>query len=203
MKIERWHDLMHSLGLPASDATFHALDAAYREPQRRYHTTLHLDDCLAQFDSLGAQAEYPDAIELALWFHDAVYLPYKGGNEEKSAEWASRFLKEAGADAATIARIRDMILATRHDAVAADRDTAILIDIDLSILGADRDRFDAFEKEVRAEYRWVPRPLYCRERKKILKSFLQRDRIFSTDAFHGRFESAARENLVRAIDALK
>ena len=203
MKIERWNGLMQSLGLPASEATFHALDAAYRESHRHYHTTQHIDDCLAQFDLLRSQADHPDSIELALWFHDAIYLPYKGGNEEKSAEWAARFLEEAGADEGTIARVRDLILATRHEVVATDGDTAILIDIDLSILGADRSRYDAFEKDVRAEYRWVPRLLYRRERRKILESFLQRERIFMTDDFHHRYESTARENIGGAIRALK
>lgn len=203
MKIERWNGLMRSLGLPASEATFRALDTAYREPHRQYHTTQHIDDCLAQFDLLRTQADHPDTIELALWFHDAVYLPYKSGNEEKSAEWASRFLEAAGADAATIVRVRDLILATRHEVVATDRDTAILIDVDLSVLGADRDRYDAFEKNVRREYRWVPRPLYRRERRKILESFLQRERIFMTDDFCRRYESTARENIARAIHALK
>lgn len=202
MNPDRWTALMRSLGLPASEATFAALDAAYREPHRRYHTTRHIDDCLAQFDLLRGQAEAPDAIELALWFHDAIYDPYRSGSEERSADWAARFLDEAGAAPVLAQRVRELILATRHEAAASDADTAILIDVDLSILGADRARYDAFEKDVRAEYRWVPRPLFRRERRKILASFLQRERIFLTPAFHARYEMAARDNLARAIHAL-
>jgi len=202
MNRARWTTLMNALGLPASDATFAALDAAYREPHRHYHTTRHIDDCLAQFDLLRAQADAPDAIELALWFHDAVYDPYRSGNEERSADWAVRFLDEAGATPVLARRVRELILATRHEAVASDADTAILIDVDLSILGADCARYDAFEKDVRAEYRWVPRPLFRRERRKILASFLQRERIFLTPEFHARYEAVARANLDRAIRAL-
>ena len=199
MNIDRWTALMRALGLPDSASTYNQLAEAYREPQRHYHTTRHIEDCLAKLDLLRAQANRPDEIELALWFHDAVYLPYKSGNEEKSAEWAERFLGEAEATENLRVRTRELILATRHDAVATDRDTAILIDVDLSILGADRERYDAFEKDVRKEYRWVPRPLYRRERRKILASFLARERIFRTNEFFERYEARAGANLDRAI----
>lgn len=203
MNQNRWQALMRLLGLPRSETTYIALEKAYCEPQRHYHTTNHIDDCLRHFDLLRAGIEQPEVVELALWFHDAIYLPYKSGNEEKSAEWAATFLADAGSDEDLIARIRELILATRHDAVAKDRDTAILIDVDLSILGADHDRYDAFERDVRKEYRWIPRILYRRERRKILQSFRQRDRIFMTDAFFERYETHARDNLDRAIHALE
>ena len=199
MNIDRWTALMTSLGLPASPATYTQLVEAYREPHRHYHTTRHIEDCFTKLDQLRALAVRPEEIELALWFHDGVYLPYKSGNEEKSAEWAASFLGEAGASGKLIARIRELILATRHDAIANDHDTAILIDVDLSILGADRERYDAFEKDVRKEYRWVPRSLYRRERRRILASFLGRERIFMTDGFFERYEAQARGNLDRAI----
>ncbi|HEY2344611.1 MAG TPA: N-methyl-D-aspartate receptor NMDAR2C subunit [Xanthomonadaceae bacterium] len=202
MNLGRWQALLHSLDLREDAATFHALETAYREPHRHYHCERHIDDCLEQLDALRAQAGQPGAIELALWFHDAVYQPYRSGNEERSAGWASRFLAESGADGALSARVRELILATRHEAIATDPDTAILIDVDLSILGAGRERYDAFESDVRAEYRWVPRPLYRRERRRILESFLHRERIFLTDDFHERYESSARDNLKRAIGAL-
>jgi predicted metal-dependent HD superfamily phosphohydrolase len=203
MNIQRWYNLMHALGLPGGTATYAELDKAYREPHRHYHTTRHLQDCLAKFDLLRPQATRPDEIELALWFHDAVYLPYRSGNEEKSADWAVRFLADAGAGEDVAARVRELILATRHDAIATDHDSAILVDVDLSILGADRERYDAFEADVRKEYRWVPRALYRRERRKILGSFLQRERIFVTADFCARYEAQARHNLERAIRELR
>jgi len=202
MDAARWDALMRSLDLPLDVATHAALVAAYREPHRHYHTARHIDDCLEKFDTLRDQAAQPDAVELALWFHDAIYDPYKSGNEERSADWAVAFLGGAGASPALAARVRELILATRHEAVAADRDTAILIDVDLSILGADEERYDRFEREVRKEYRWVPRPLFRRERRRILTSFLARERIYATDAFHRRYEEPARANLARAIRAL-
>ena len=203
MNRDRWKMLMHELGFPASEETFDALETAYREPHRRYHTTEHIDDCLAKFDLLRSQADAPPAIELALWFHDAVYKPYKSRNEEKSAVWATRFLASAGSTEGFVAQIRNLILATCHDAVATGCDAAILVDVDLSILGSESSRYDTFEKQVREEYRWIPGAVYRRERRKILRSFLERDRIFMTQMFFNRYESMARDNLNAAIRALK
>lgn len=190
---------MQALALPDGEPTYAALIDAYREPHRHYHTTRHIEDCLSKFDLLRAQASRPDEIELALWFHDAIYRPYRPRNEEKSAEWAARFLAEAGAGDDLVARVRDFILVTRHEAVAADRDAAIVIDVDLSILGTCAEHYQRFEQQVRSEYRWVPGVIYRRERRKILGQFLARDRIFTTDEFFSRYEARARMNIEGAI----
>jgi predicted metal-dependent HD superfamily phosphohydrolase len=203
MNAARWKMLMNALAFPASEATFDAIEKAYCEPHRRYHTTQHIDDCLVQFDLLRMQADAPAAIELSLWFHDAVYNPYKSRNEEKSADWAARFLVGVEAAEDFIVRIRSLILATRHEVVATDNDAAILVDVDLSILGSDNTRYDAFERQVREEYRWVPSMVYRRERRKILESFMMRDRIYRTRTFFDLYESIARNNLDAAIRDLK
>lgn len=195
----RWTQLMQALELPLSESTYAKLVDAYREPHRHYHTTLHIEDCLSKLDQLRARASRPDEIELAIWFHDAIYQPYKSRNEEKSADWAARFLGEIGASEGLIARVRDLILATRHEAVATDRDSAILIDVDLWILGSDAGHFLQFEQQVRSEYRWIPGVIYRRERRKILGQFLARDRIFTTDEFFSRYEARARMNIEEAI----
>jgi predicted metal-dependent HD superfamily phosphohydrolase len=105
-------------------------------------------------------------------------------------------------DAARVRRVHDLIMATTHDAIANDPDTALLIDIDLSILGADPDVFDRFERNVRKEYWWVPGPLFRQTRAKILQSFLDRPSVYATAGFRERLEDAARRNLAAAIAAL-
>lgn len=195
MTPDRWQTLMRRLGLAANEATFAALLAAYRQPHRHYHTPRHIADCLQQFDALRHEAEQPNAIELAIWFHDAIYDPYRSDNEQASADWAMRFLRENDLPAALQGRVVALILATRHDAIATDRDTAILIDIDLSILGSAADAYDTYRQAVRREYRWVPGPLFRRSRRAVLESFLRRERIFLTDQFHASHEARARDNI--------
>ena len=193
---------MSALGLGACRATFDALVAAYQEPQRRYHGAAHIAACLALLDEVRNLAEEPAEVELALWFHDAVYKTRAFDNEAKSADWAERFLAEAGADPAVAERVRDHILATRHAAEPAAGDTALTVDIDLSILGRPPETFDAFDRAIREEYAWVPGFLYRRKRAEVLQGFLDRPAIYITPALQERFEAQARANLERALGRL-
>jgi len=123
-----------------------------------YHTLQHLEECLALFDELRDQAQHPLEVELALWFHDAVYDLRAHDNEACSARWAEAALTTAGLPPQSIRRIRDLIMATCHGASpasSANPDTALLTDIDLAILGAPTARFADHERRIRAEYAWV------------------------------------------------
>jgi predicted metal-dependent HD superfamily phosphohydrolase len=93
-------------------------------------------------------------------------------------------------------------MATRHDAVPGDIDAQVLVDIDLSILGAEEKRFDEYERQVREEYGWVPEPIYRDKRKAILESFLARATIYNTARFIERYEPRARANLARSLARL-
>jgi predicted metal-dependent HD superfamily phosphohydrolase len=196
---ERWTALMGRLGLGENPDTFERLHAAYSEKHRHYHTSAHIDQCLAELDRTRQLAQEPDEVEVALWFHDAIYATRSSKNEAKSARWASEFLAKNGVDPARVGRIRDLILATVHAAPARDLDALLLVDIDLSILGADRDTYGRFEENVRKEYSWVPSLLFRRTRAGILRSFLDRPSIYGTEYFRDRLEAPARENLRLAI----
>ena len=178
-------------------ALFAQLKAAYAEPQRHYHTLQHLGECLAAFDNVRTRAEHPHEVELALWFHDAIYDVKGHENEQRSADWARDALRDAGVDSTSAQRVHDLIMATRHTAVPSGRDEPLLIDIDLAILGAERPRFDEYEQQIRKEYAYVPGFLFRRKRREILKGFLDRPAIYSTPWFHDALEAKARDNLRR------
>jgi predicted metal-dependent HD superfamily phosphohydrolase len=206
MTLTRWNQLIEAVHLLPSQHTqdtFVALTNAYSEPHRYYHNVSHIQDCLDKLDCLRGNAIEPALIEIALWFHDAIYEPLKSANEIKSAAWACQFLKQAGASAQTIEKVNALILVTQHNAPAATPDEALLVDIDLSILGADEARYDQFEKNIRKEYRWVPWFLYRAKRSAILQSFLEREIIYSNAECRENYETPARINLARAIVALK
>jgi predicted metal-dependent HD superfamily phosphohydrolase len=124
-------------------------------------------------------------------------------NEARSAAWAERELSAATVPADARARVHELIMATRHAALPATADEALLVDIDLSILGADPERFDEYEVQVRQEYAWVPGPVFRRKRRELLQGFLARPHLYSTDWFRHRFEAAARSNLQRSADRLR
>ena len=191
------------LGAANPDPRLHGeLIARYSEPHRRYHTVRHLDECFERLDEIRSLARHPAEIELALWFHDAIYDVKRHDNEEKSADWARASATAAGVAADACERVYSLILSTRHQAAANGVDAEILVDIDLSILGAVPVRFDEYERQVREEYSWVPDFLFRRERKAILKEFLARPRIFSTTHFRDRYEQQARSNIERSLERL-
>jgi predicted metal-dependent HD superfamily phosphohydrolase len=205
----RWFRLMAQLSLSASPEVYQQLRAAYVEPQRFYHTADHITDCLYQLDWAAHLAQARAEVELALWFHDAIYQPQAEDNELSSAVWAVQFIQSVDASPAAQAlsrRIYQQILATQHqDPVryhTLSGDAALVVDIDLSILGRDAEVFEQFERHIRQEYGWVPEPLYCQRRSAVLAAFLERPRIFTTAYFHTRYEKKARENLNVTLERL-
>lgn len=203
MNRERWHRLLAAFALPESNESFNQLVDAYSQQHRRYHTGAHIDHCLQEFDAASGLAHEPAEVELALWFHDAIYDPYASNNEAKSADRACELLNRGGVSSERVERVRAHILATRHEAPAELDDSKLVVDIDLSILGVEEEVYARFEIKVREEYRWVPGPLFRSKRAEILESFLARPTLYSTTPFRDRYEAPARRNLTAAIAALR
>jgi predicted metal-dependent HD superfamily phosphohydrolase len=200
---ERWLELWSRLGAQGSGASIFAqLAAGYAEPGRAYHTAEHIRDCLAELDLSRDLAQYPDEVEAALWFHDAVYRPGASDNEDQSAELARTALSMGAVPHEVADRTAALVLATRHAGVPNSPDEQLICDIDLSILGREPGIFDAFERQIRREYAWVPEPMYRRERSAVLSGFLRRRSIYQTNQFRHRYEALARANLERLIEKL-
>lgn len=198
----RWERLWSGLHLQPPRDGFEALLARYRERHRAYHTDQHLEECLDRLDQTRHLATFPEAIELALWYHDAIYQPRAPDNEAASAALAERELTRVGAPRPLITAVVALILHTAHQAEPPPGDPTLLVDIDLAILGADQARYAEYELQVRREFRWVPAMLFRSRRAAILRAFRNRPRLYGTDFFHDRLEGAARKNLSAAIDAL-
>lgn len=174
---------------------------------RAYHTTRHLKACLHHWQQLQQEnphaLAHPPAAALALWFHDAVYWPWSHHNEQRSADWAVRFLQSRHLPASTIDLVVSHILATRHQHGALTGDAAWVVDIDLTILASPETTYLTFERHVRQEYWFVPAERYRRGRTAVLQSFMDRPSIYQTAWFSSRMESAARDNLQQAIHSLQ
>jgi len=183
------------------------LSALYRTSDRHYHGLAHIEAMLALAGDYRGLLDDPEAVEAAIWFHDAIYDSKAKDNEAQSAALAET--KLAGrADPGRLGRITAMIVATathqlpHFDDATATRDASLFLDMDLSILGAAPDAFDAYEHAVRLEYDWVEEPMWRAGRGAVLKSFLARPHIFHTEEFRLRFEAQARQNLARSLQAL-
>jgi predicted metal-dependent HD superfamily phosphohydrolase len=204
LSLTNWHSMWEELGVSNSnDDLFHRLIRCYSESHRRYHTARHLEECFAHLEIVRSLAERVGEVELALWFHDAIYDTHNSDNEERSAAWASESALAAGLSSEQASRINDLVMATRHSAAPVGTDAKLLVDIDLGILGAETDRFEEYELQVREEYGWVPELLYRSGRRKILIEFADRESIYSTEYFRAAYEVRARENIARSLSRLE
>lgn len=202
MTPERWQHLMKQFGFEANEQAYAMLLRKYQEKHRAYHNVEHITDCLSQLDQHPDL--HPDAreIELAIWFHDVIYNPYGKDNELKSAQEAELFLFDNVADDELGKRISDLIMATLHQAPPNNSAEALIMDIDISILGRDAATYQAYSKKVRKEYHLVPWFLYRKKRVAILRQFLQRESLYSTSPFQQQYEEQARKNMSAEVEQL-
>jgi predicted metal-dependent HD superfamily phosphohydrolase len=184
-------------------AVYRELCSLYSQSHRHYHNLCHVAECLAEFYAARSLAREPMAVELALWFHDAVYDTKAHDNEEKSAELARRHLSEAGARADLCAAVTSLVMATKQHDPSLHPDAPLVVDVDLSILGRPQARFDEYESQIRREYDWVAAATFAAKRAEILERFLARERIYSTEPFFRKYEETARVNLCRSLEQLR
>lgn len=184
------------------------LSALYRQPGRHYHGMAHIEALLALAQEHRGDLSDHEAVEAAIWFHDAVYDSRLSDNEVRSAALAAESLSSR-IEPLRLSRIVAMIEATATHSQpelggeAANSDAALFLDMDLSILGAPQDAFDSYEAAVRREYAWVDDEAWRSGRAAVLKKFLARPKLFHTEAFSRRFEAQARKNIARSITALE
>ncbi|MFJ5534301.1 hypothetical protein [Streptomyces sp. NPDC093261] len=177
--------------------------ARWQEPQRRYHTLAHLAAVLDHIDVLTEYADDPDLVRLAAWFHDAVYLPDRSENEERSARLAERALAEAGVDPDRTAEVARLVrLTVTHDPADDDRDGQVLCDADLAILAAPPSAYATYTAAVREEYGFVPGDAFRAGRSAILRELLALPRLFRTPYGQARWEATARYNIASELEML-
>ncbi|MGV7216895.1 HD domain-containing protein [Bradyrhizobium sp. UFLA05-112] len=175
------------------------LVAAYAAPGRHYHNLAHIEDCLAALAGVdGLSAAEREILSEAIWWHDVVYDPTRSDNEELSAQLAEGHV---GADIShEVGRL--IRLTKTHEVEADDRLGAILISIDLSILGAEPARYDAYAAAIRQEFIHVSDPDYRAGRARVLSQFAARPVIYPDAGFAAIYDRRARDNLARELASL-
>lgn len=202
----QWDDLMQSFDVDEDLAggAFADLAARYGEDGRYYHTLAHIRNVLEAIQTLRSLAQDIRAIQLAAWFHDAIYDPRAADNEEQSAQYAGRILNDLHLAPALIANVQRLIRATTHQPPGPDEiDCQILLDADLATFASDEAVQTWIEGAIRQEYAFVPEAAYRAGRRRILAQFLQRERIFYTEPMAVELEERARQNIARSIARLE
>jgi predicted metal-dependent HD superfamily phosphohydrolase len=175
--------------------------ARWSESHRKHHNVAHLHEMLNAIGVLaddGVQFDR-EAVELAAWFHDAVYEIGRDDNEERSADLA-RDLLESSPIRDEVARL--VLLTKAHKVADDDINGAVLSDADLSVLARDPQRYRAYAQAVREEYAAVPDEVFKPARAQLLSSLLDGP-IFHTEPARARWEERARRNVTDEIRELQ
>jgi len=176
----------------------------YCSKNRHYHNLSHIYNMLIQAEEIKTIIVDYDAFRFSIWYHDIIYKATKKNNEEKSAEFAKKRLKSINFDQKQLKNVEKLIKSTqKHDIVSDDNDdNAYLLDIDLSILGAQWDVYHLYIQNIRKEYAIYPNMIYKKGRKKAMHHFLERRPIFFTKLYRDKFEAQARFNIEKEINLL-
>jgi predicted metal-dependent HD superfamily phosphohydrolase len=195
---ERFQALWNRCEAPVDPhPVFENLRCRYCEPHRIYHRCTHLVHCFQQLDLAYTLIQDPDAVEMALWFHDAIYIPRSSENEKESAEL---FVRAAGDHfrPSFIRKVYELILVTAHKELPQECNKQYVADIDLSSFGVDWEELRD-TKAVGEEQADSSDAVFYPAHAKFLNSLLGRPRIFGTEFFYGRYEQRAKENITRIL----
>ena len=208
-KVFEWHLIAINNAIkPAKvKALWQDIAVRYNETQRAYHSLQHIQQLFSQFEQINHHLNEPHLIALALYYHDIIYDPRRSDNELKSAEYAIEALRcSLSEDQCQSIYALIMMTATHQiDTLAHEdkiSDTAYLLDMDLSILGAPWSEYQVYAQAVRQEYVHVAKENYRVGRIAVLEKLLAHSSLYLTAYYHKRLEEQARKNIKREISLL-
>lgn len=202
------NELLNTLSAPTLSSrmarqNYSELTARYDEPWRYYHTNKHLVDVTRYLMRHVNELENPRVTLWAAIGHDSIYIPSltSGQNEELSAQLTESML-QYDLPAKEVSQIGDYIRATEHHLPSDDNDLNLLHDADIKVFGASSEVFREYETNIRKEFSQYSDRDFAMGRKAVLRSFLDKPRIYTTDVAYGEFEEKARQNLKFSIARL-
>ncbi len=193
----KWAEAVAVLG--GTPDAWPELRARYGEPHRRYHTLTHAAAVVRDSAWLAGDLAATERAVLAVaaWAHDVVYDANPGEDERASARWAREALN--GVAETHKERVEGLILTTiKHDAPPDDHLATALLDADLAILGAPKERYAVYAEGVREEYAKYPDDVWREGRIAVLESMLARQ-LYRSEAARTRWASAAGTNLTAEL----
>lgn len=183
-----------AITLRGADAVWGRLACLYCAPGRHYHDLAHLQRLLDARDQVVPDRELEPATIVALFFHDAIYVPGSRVNEAASRSLAVDLLRDAAATAAVTDRVAALVATTaRHR--SDDPQAQLLIDLDLSGLGGSTGEFQRLYDLVRREYHFFTDAGFARRHASVMRHFVDTEHIYYTPEFRAAMEADARRNV--------
>lgn len=179
-------------------SVYQSLMNSYCSKSRHYHDLTHIEHMMDLASDVVDQIHDEPAFYFAIWFHDVIQVMGRD-SEALSAEYAMKQLSKLKAPKSFTDRVQALILSTKHGKqLDLSDDAALLVDIDLAILGSQSEAYSQYAVNCRKEYK-IPNAIYRRGRNAVLRDFLSLKHIFHTDIFRNRFEQQARLNLMKEL----
>ena len=197
--------------------TWEALDDAYGDVARAYHSWRHISDLLQAFEELSGLAARPELIMTAIFWHDVVYQTRDAGesrradslNVRDSADMFRRHTRLKPADAEAV---QELIMATtdhlgakasreRYPGFARDLD--LFVDLDLSPLALPWEQFASNFEDIRYEFSWIPEDVFNSGQAAFLRNLLTHaDKLFRRPETIAKWRAAALNNIRRCLNNL-
>lgn len=188
-------------GVPGDDV-YREVKNHYSRPERHYHTPKHIEHCLTQFDLVADRLDNPDAVEIAIWFHDLVFEANADDNELQSARRFVELAKESMDDEFKTT-VYDLIMATAPPRMAKTTDQKFVLDIDLSSFGLPWEDMLRDSIAVRQESPQLSDAEFFSGQRAFLESLVKREHFYFTEYFRSRIEETARNNINRYLENLR
>lgn len=181
---------------------FNQLVEMYTTSWRSYHNISHIQSCLNYFDACQAQAEFPDSVELAIWFHDCVYEVNAADNEARSRDWFVE-QSEGFLVARLVATVSELIMDTVHNDVPDNRDGKLLSDIDLTSFGLPWDEYMLDSDEVDDESARFNDADPKTAKPAFLMTLMNRKPLYYSAYYLQHFEQMAQQNIRKHLALFK
>lgn len=182
---------------------FGVLEAAYGHPSRVCHNWGHIEHCLEELYARGLGPN--PLVELALFYHDAVYEVGRTDNELQSAELLRKHAHPLGLSQEIATAAYGLIMATQHKTPPQKPLEKLIVDIDLCSLGKSPEEFQKNSQDLRKEFGVFSDEVYRKGRTQFLTEFLQRAEsgtLYHTPLFQKLYSGQAIVNLRQGLAEL-
>ncbi|KAJ8664903.1 hypothetical protein QAD02_006565 [Eretmocerus hayati] len=209
---ESWKEATEGLNKSVCDSWLTKLKEMYSQERRTYHNLDSVASKLQRCQEIKHKLKNPKAVLLTLFFQNFEYDPKDLDGENKNLGHFNTFAEEAGIpkDSPLLKETQALLrIATTHstdehkiDGAYGEQDAHYLLDLDMSVLGDNPDKYAEYREKIRGEYSFLSKTMYTALRLKVLQNFLLIPNIFATKEFREKYEDQARANIESEIKYL-
>lgn len=183
------------------DSLWDLLVAMHAVPERAYHSLSHAHDCVTALRSI-VDGDPSVESQVALWFHDCVYVPGHSENEAASAQVCAAACRVLGLDEDSAQTAASYVLATTHQGDPGADDARAVCDADMSILGSDPETYRVYSGAIRREWSHVVNKAFSEGRATFLRGLLS-GTIYFTPKACDLFLEQAKTNIQNEVESLE